>query len=271
MVLDWQQQKAERKFLFDEFKYSFQGSSLKEEQIEIVEKTKEILDFIIGKTGQEAKEGADLDALKDDCAKGIKEIIKLYNKELDIEKVCTHIEKLALTDESQKIMQEAFAPIKAEYLEKEKQFEKELNLVQDELLKIGTNEQVKKQIGSGNAEMIANMAQKINDNLKVVTKQSHRAQTLAEGIKEIQKFVENAEKQASKGKFDRVKDVLKSALKVIITGGADKNAKLEFAAAKFAMNNKNAEQIKAYSKEQLSTRLTASTQSINKAQEGRGR
>ena len=126
-------------------------------------------------------------------------------------------------------------------------------------------------MGSGNAEILDGVAQKMNDRLKVVTKQSDRAEILVKGIGEMQKFVENTEKQAGKGKFDKVMGVLKSALKVIGTLGSDKNAKLEFAAAKFAMNNKNAEQIRAYSKGQLSSRLTVSAQSINKAQEGRRR
>ena len=60
----------------------------------------------------------------------------------------------------------------------------------------------------------------------------------------MQKFVENAEKQASKGKFGRIMNVLKSALKVIGTLGLSKKAKLEFSAAKFMLDNKNAEKIK---------------------------
>lgn len=179
---------------------------------------------------------------------------------------------MALSDESQKIIQKAFAPIKAEpRQEKEKRLEKTLGLVQENITELVKNKNVRDLMGDANADKLAEMAQKMNDNLKGITDSGKKAETLGKGIEEMQTFVENAEKQASKGKFDRVKDVIKSALKVIIIGGADKNAKLEFAAAKFAMNNKNAEQIKAYSKDQLSNRLMASTQSINKAQEGRGR
>ena len=71
------------------------------------------------------------------------------------------------------------------------------------------------------------------------------------------------------GKFDKVINFLKSALKVVGTLGLDKNAKLEFAAAKFAMNNENANKIKEYSKT-LSTTLKTLTQSIKKAQGGSG-
>lgn len=84
----------------------------------------------------------------------------------------------------------------------------------------------------------------------------------------MQKFVENAEKQASKGKFGRIMNVLKSALKIIGTLGLSKQAKLEFSAAKFTLDNKNAEKIKAGAKAmkeglQKSSKVVTNAQKIN--------
>ena len=180
------------------------------------------------------------------------------------------MKNMANTVEAQKVIQEAFVPIKEEYLQKEKQFEEVLNVVQDAVVKLGNSAQTKEQIGSANAEMLGDIAQKMNDRLEGVADQSQRAEILTKGIKKMQQVVEDAKEQAGKGEFGKVMNVLKSALKVVVTLGLDKTAKLEFAAAKFAMYNKDVEKIKVYSKEQVSM-LNSSAKLVNKVQKARGR
>ena len=110
----------------------------------------------------------------------------------------------------------------------------------------------------------------MNDSLKGITDNSKKAEILGKGISNMQKFVENAEKQASKGEFGKVVNVLKSALKVIGTLGLNKNAKLEFAAAKFAMDSENAEKIKKASKS-VSAKLSVSSNILQASNNARGR
>jgi len=265
MVQSENQQRQERRFLAHEFERvapdDFQG------RIE----AEKIVDTIIAKTEKGVKENEDFESLKKSCVDDFEKITDRYGKNLDIEKVCTHIENMAKTDKAQEVIKSAFAPIKAVYFKKEKQFKEALDQVQDEVVKLGKNSLVIEQMGEGNAEMLDGIAQKMNERLKVVTKPSHRAEILTKGIGEMQKFVENAEKQAGKGQFDKVINVLKSALKVVGTLGLDKSAKLKFAAAKFVMNNENASKIKEFSSEKtLSRELKSLTNSIKTAQSNRG-
>ena len=166
------------------------------------------------------------------------------------EKLCEIIENTAPTPEAKQALQTAFASTKAQYMEKAKAktFEESLDLVQETVTKFGQSQSVRNLMGDANADKMADMSQKMDDRLKGVTNQSKRADILVEEIGKMNKFVENAEKQASKGKFGKIMNVLKSALKVIGTLGLSKSAKLEFSAAKFAMDNKNAEKIKAATK-----------------------
>lgn len=55
-------------------------------------------------------------------------------------------------------------------------------LAQDELLKLGSNQQVKNQVGSASAEMLDSKGQRINNHLRVFAKQLHRFEILAEVI-----------------------------------------------------------------------------------------
>ena len=168
--------------------------------------------------------------MKNTCVEDFKKITELYDENLNIEEVCTHIEKMAKTDDAQKVIREVFKPIKEEYLRKEKQFGEALNTVQDEVVKLGA--QAKEQMGSANAEMLGDIVQKMNSRLEGVTKQSRKAKILAEGIAEMQQVVEDAEKQAGKGELGKVANVLKSALNIVDRLGSDKTAKPEFAAVK---------------------------------------
>ncbi len=183
------------------------------------------------------------------------------NKEklgLHTEKLCEIIENTAPTPEAKQALQTALAPTKAKYLPKEKikTLEEALDMVQDVVSGLGTSEAVRGVMGDANAEILGDMTKKMNDQLERLdqtskqhnstetTINSEKSSILLNNIGKMQKFVENAEKQASKGKFGRIMNVLKSALKVIGTLGLSKKAKLEFSAAKFMLDNKNAEKIK---------------------------
>ena len=187
------------------------------------------------------------------------------NKELGphAEKICQILEELAPSPKAKNTLQVAFAPTKAQYMVKEagRIFEESLNLVQENITELVKNKNVRDLMGDANADKLADIAQKMNDNLKGAKDNSKNAEILGKGIGEMQKFVENAEKQASKGEFGKVMNVLKSALKVIGTLGLNKNAKLELAAAKFAMDNQNANKIKTASKT-ISSNLAKSTKGL---------
>ena len=175
------------------------------------------------------------------------------NKEIlgpHAEKICEILENTAPTPAAKEALQAVLAPTKANYMQKDKgkSFEESLDLVQETVTKFGQSQSVRNLMGDANADKMADMSQKMDDRLKGVTDQSKRADILVEEIGKMNKFVENAEKQASKGKFGKIMNVLKSALKVIGTLGLSKSAKLEFSAAKFAMDNKNAEKIKTAAK-----------------------
>ena len=257
--------------------------------IEVNDDTKSIINNIIQFEIKSAgRDNPGVNKLNSGCADSIRQLFggKDGKFNLDIEKICnisiecwvgvqmknSYMSRSDIPEAYKAVLEplnKLFEPIKEEYRQ-EKQLKEALDKVQETIEGLGNNEQVKKQMGSANAEMLGDIVEKMSDSLEGVVDQSQRAEILTKGIKEMQQVVENAEKQAGKGEFGKVMNVLKSALKVVGTLGLDKTAKLEFTAATFAMNNKNAEQIKAFSKEQRST-LTASTQSINKAQEGRGR
>lgn len=186
------------------------------------------------------------------------------------EKICEILENTAPNDKAKEALQAKLASTKSQYMPKEKtkSFEESLDLVQETVIKLGNSQSVRNLMGDANADKLAGMAQKMDDRLKGVTDQSKRAEILVNEIGKMNKFVENAEKQASKGKFGKVMNVLKSALKVIGTLGLNKNAKLEFAAAKFAMNSKNAEKIKASAKAvseglQKSAQVASNAKKIN--------
>lgn len=166
------------------------------------------------------------------------------------EKLCEIIENTAPTPQAKQALQTALAPTKAQYMEeaKAKSFGESLDLVQETVTNLGNSKSVRNLMGDANADKLADMTQKMNDRLKGVTDQGKRADILVKEIDKMNKFVENAEKQAGKGKFGKVMNVLKSALKVIGTLGLNKSAKLELSAAKFAMDNENAEKIKASAK-----------------------
>ena len=95
------------------------------------------------------------------------------------------------------------------------------------------------------------------------------ASTLINAIEDMQKIAEHAEKQANSSDIAKVVDVLKSALKVVVTLGQSKSAKLEFSAATFALNNKSSEKFKKQAKrtsKHLSKAKTTS-KALNKAYE----
>lgn len=195
------------------------------------------------------------------------------NKELGphAENICKILEDLAPNPEAKNTLQLAFAPIKAKYMtqEMERIFGESLNLVQENITELVKNKSIRDLMGDANADKLADMAQKMNDSLKGVKDNGKKAEILGKGIGKMQKFVENAEKQASKGEFGKVMNVLKSALKVIGTLGLNKNAKLEFAAAKFAMDSENVEKIKKASKS-VSAKLAVPS-NIVQANNSRGR
>ncbi|MEM6338489.1 MAG: hypothetical protein AAF673_00995 [Pseudomonadota bacterium] len=177
------------------------------------------------------------------------------------EKLCEIIENTAPTPEAKESLQTSLASTKAQYMDnaKAKDFGKSLDLVQETVTNLGNSKSVRNLMGDAHADKFADMTKKMNDRLKGVTDQGKRADLLVKEIDKMNKYVENAEKQASKGKFGKIMNVLKSALKVIATLGLSKSAKLELSAAKFSMDNKNAEKIKAGAKS-VSKGLKASAQ-----------
>jgi len=195
------------------------------------------------------------------------------------ENICKILEEMAPNRRAKEALQVAFAPTKAKYMPKvtAKTFEESLDIVQENITEFIKNKSVIRDLmGDANADKLADMAQKMNNSLNGITDIGEKAKILSKGIGEMQNFVENAEKQASQGKFGKVMNVLKSALKVIGTLGLNKNAKLELAAAKFAMDSKNAEKITEASKK-LSTSLNISAKVVRTANpesptnNGRGR
>ncbi len=196
------------------------------------DKTDRIIDDICNfKLVRDRAAGTAVSKLDDKSSGAIRELFggKDGSFNVDIEKIC----KIAIGDVEN--LQLFFGPIISEYKE-EKQFKETLDMVQEAVVGLGNNEQTKKQkgvvglvndqvknqMGEANAEMLNGIVQKMKDRLEGVVDQSKRAEILTEGIKEMQKFVENAEKQAGKGEFGKVMNVLKSALKVVGTLGLDK-------------------------------------------------
>ena len=173
------------------------------------------------------------------------------------EKLCEIIENTAPTPEAKEALKAALASTKSQYMEqaKSKTFGESLDLVQDTVTSLGSSQSVRNLMGDANADKFADMTKKMNEKLQDLDDKSIgnqnkvRASILVKEIGKMQKFVENAEKQASKGKFGRIMNVLKSALKVIGTLGLSKQAKLEFSAAEFTLDNKNTEKIKTGAKE----------------------
>ena len=156
---------------------------------------------------------------------------------------------------------------------KSKTFGESLDLVQDTVTSLGSSQSVRNLMGDANADKFADMTKKMNEKLQdlddksIGNRNKVKTSILVEEIDEMQKFVEYAEKQASKGKFGRIMNVLKSALKVIGTLGLSKEAKIEFSVAIFALDNMGAEKIKAeaavFKRHQKSSKVETNAQKIN--------
>ena len=110
---------------------------------------------------------------------------------------------------------------------------------------ISKNEQLRESIGPTNSQKLDDTITKMTDNLKGVTDQGERADILIKGITKLDSFVQSVEKQNSTTKFWKIKNVLKASLKVALTLGLNKSAKLELSAAQFAMNNKDPEKLRS--------------------------
>ena len=83
----------------------------------------------------------------------------------------------------------------------------------------------------------------MNDDLSTAVTSSSKSKIMQQALGKMEKQIDDFDKQASKGTFDKIKDMLKAATKVITTGGS-KEARLEFTAATHVMNGKNVQQMK---------------------------
>jgi len=88
------------------------------------------------------------------------------------------------------------------------------------------------------------MIRTMNENLKGVENLGDRAEIMLKSMQKVDKYLENAGKQAGKSEIGKVLNVIKAGLKVVCTLGMNKSAKLELASAKFAMDNVNAGKLK---------------------------
>ncbi len=91
-----------------------------------------------------------------------------------------------------------------------KGIEESLDLVQDTVTELSESVIIRQNMGDANADKFADMVKQMNSRLEGVENQGQRADILVEEIGKVNKFVENAEKQASKGKFGKIMNVLKS-------------------------------------------------------------
>jgi len=110
---------------------------------------------------------------------------------------------------------------------------------------ISKNGELRESMGTTNSKKLDDTITKMNDDLKGIKNQDKRAEVIIAGITKLDTFVQKVEKQNSTAKLWRVKNVLKASLKVVLTLGLNKSAKLEFSAAQFAMNNKDPEKLKS--------------------------
>ena len=93
-----------------------------------------------------------------------------------------------------------------------------------------------------------------------------RAEIMLKSVQKVDKYLENAGKQAGKSEIGKVLNVIKAGLKVVCTLGMNKSAKLEFASAKFAMDNVNAGKLKEAA-EKTSSKLKSAMTVTRQAKE----
>jgi hypothetical protein len=163
------------------------------------------------------------------------------------QKICEIIENTAPTPASKEALKKAFEPIKEKYLKSKeaKEFGKSLSKLQETITGLRKNQEVRNMMGDYNADKFAAMTKKMEEESNRYDRTGDKAKIIKKHIKQMQEFLGNAEKEASKGDFGKLMNVLKSALKVIGTLGLSKQAKLELSNSKFVLDNKNIATIKA--------------------------
>lgn len=160
--------------------------------------------------------------------------------------ICEILENLAPNPEAKQVLQGAFLPVKAAIVEEKNKLEatKALKTVQSVLDEIAEDTTIRSNIGDIHADEIGSMIKTMNKNLKGVENLGDRAEIMLKSMQKVDKYLENAAKQAGKSEIGKVLNVIKAGLKVLCTLGMSKSAKLELASAKFAMDNVNASKLK---------------------------
>ena len=116
------------------------------------------------------------------------------------------------------------------------------------------------------ADKIGSMIKTMNENLDGVDNLRDRAEIMLKSMQEVDKYLENAGKQAGKSELGKVSNLVKAGLKVVCTLGMNKSAKLELASAKFAMDNVNAGKLKEAA-EKTSSKLKGEIKVTRQAKE----
>lgn len=205
--------------------------------------------------------------MSDQASTGVEQILnnnpKLKEFTVDI---CEILENLAPTPAAKLALQATFLPVKTANMTKEAKFAAAnmLDTVQVTMTNIAENPSVRNTMGDVHADKIGQMVTEMNENLKGVDNLSDRAEIMLKGVQKVDKYVENAGKQAEQNKFGKISNIIKASIKVICTLGMNKSARLELASEKFTMDNTNAEKLKAGSKV-LSSGLKTATIVTNQA------
>lgn len=160
--------------------------------------------------------------------------------------ICEILENLAPTPAAKQVLQETFLSVKADIVQEKKKLEaaEALDVAQGMMDEIAGHPTIRSNIGDAHADKIGSMIKTMNEKLDGVDNLRDRAEIMLKSMQEVDKYLENAGKQAGKSELGKVSNLVKAGLKVVCTLGMNKSAKLEFASAKFAMDNVNASRLK---------------------------
>ncbi|MGC0371691.1 MAG: hypothetical protein DGJ47_000390 [Rickettsiaceae bacterium] len=144
-----------------------------------------------------------------------------------------------------------------------------LDEVAKDVEKLLNSPDLKNTLGENNTKKMQESFSKQKEKMKDVDPDK-KAQYLEEGIKDMYKTIKKSEKYANKSKAAKYVKYIKYKLQSIATYGFSKNAKLKSIAAKFAVDNKNVDNIKKENLSKAKITLNVARTKTNKISSGFG-
>ena len=139
-----------------------------------------------------------------------------------------------------------------------------LDDVFSEIITLSEGENIKNILGENNSKKFKDMVEELNQEVSYnapkekfgypsIQREKSRAKIMVTEIDKMILAVEEMGQQADKSKVRRVTNFLKASLKVVLTLGMNKSAKVKLSSTIFALNNKNIDKIKEIVKSTSST------------------